>query len=205
MLHPHTKLRTVDETIGVGVFATRDLPRGTITWVRDALDRIIEPDLLEKLHPHARAEVEKYTWLDGDGDLVLCWDLGRFMNHDCDANTLSPGFAFDIALRDIAAGEEITTDYGSLNLDEPFACACASPRCRGTVGPGDFEALAPGWDERLRGAFTRVGSVEQLLWGLIRDADAVRAAIEDPARVPSILRHRWTGTAQSVARHRPNR
>jgi hypothetical protein len=205
MLHPHTELRAIDDTIGFGVFATRDLPRGTITWARDALDQIVGPDVFRTLEAHARAAVEKYSWVDGDGDRVLCWDLGRFMNHHCGANTLSPGFAFDIALRDIAAGEEITTDYGSLNLDEPFSCACASPRCRGTVGPGDFDALAAGWDGRLRDAFALAGSVEQMLWGLIRDTDAVRAAIDDPARVPSILRHRWTGAAQSVARRRPNR
>jgi hypothetical protein len=43
MLHPDTELRFVNRTIGYGVFATRMIPRGTITWVRDRLDQAFTP------------------------------------------------------------------------------------------------------------------------------------------------------------------
>ena len=41
MLHPHTELRFVSPEIGYGIFATAFIPKGTITWVKDELDRII--------------------------------------------------------------------------------------------------------------------------------------------------------------------
>ena len=42
MIHPDTELRYVNDAIGYGVFATRHIPCGTITWVRDHLDQINE-------------------------------------------------------------------------------------------------------------------------------------------------------------------
>src|SRR5438105_11485669 len=51
----------------------------------------------------------------------------------------SPGFDLEIAIRDIQQGEEITDDYGSLNLETEFVCACASELCRGIIRPGDFD------------------------------------------------------------------
>lgn len=38
MIHPHTVLKFVNETIGNGVFATAPIPMGTITYALDALD-----------------------------------------------------------------------------------------------------------------------------------------------------------------------
>ena len=35
MIHSDTELRPVNAVVGLGVFATRRLPRGTVTWVRD--------------------------------------------------------------------------------------------------------------------------------------------------------------------------
>ena len=39
MVHPDTELRFVSPAIGWGVFATRDIPTGTITWALDVLDQ----------------------------------------------------------------------------------------------------------------------------------------------------------------------
>src|SRR5437667_9311451 len=43
MIHPDTELRLVSERVGYGVFSTRLIPRGTITWTIDELDRRFEP------------------------------------------------------------------------------------------------------------------------------------------------------------------
>jgi len=65
------------------------------------------------------------------------WDYGQLVNHLCAAACLSPGFDFEIAVCEIAAGEEITDDYGTLNPDESLHCECGAPKCRGVVLPDD--------------------------------------------------------------------
>jgi hypothetical protein len=54
----------------------------------------------------------------------------RFLNHACEPNARLDGRQL-MAWRPIAAGEEITFDYETTELDmaEPFACAC--PACGG--------------------------------------------------------------------------
>ena len=49
MLHPHTELKFVSPDIGYGVFASSFIPKGTITWVKDELDRVIPKDNLNQL------------------------------------------------------------------------------------------------------------------------------------------------------------
>ena len=43
MIHPDTEIQFISEEIGYGVVAKKLIPRGTITWVLDALDRIWTP------------------------------------------------------------------------------------------------------------------------------------------------------------------
>jgi hypothetical protein len=47
MIHPDSELRFVSPSIGYGLFATRLIPRGTFTWVRDDLDQIVPPGVEE--------------------------------------------------------------------------------------------------------------------------------------------------------------
>src|SRR5687767_8426901 len=106
MLHPHVELRYVDATIGYGTFATRFIPKGTITWVRDPLDQTFTQAEVDAMSPRFRSILDKYAYPDAAGEWVLCWDHARFLNHSCRANCLSPGFEFEIAVRDIQPGEE---------------------------------------------------------------------------------------------------
>jgi len=198
MLHPDTEIQHVDGVVGCGVFATEAMPRGTITWVRDPLDQVLDMDVFRCVAPHVAATLWKHSYYDGRGDRVLCWDLARFMNHSCDANTLSPGLPFDIAIRDIEAGEELTSDYGALNLEEPFSCACRSGRCRGTVHPSDFERFADAWDRSLRSAFFGILRVQQPLWQWVQDKRLIEEAADDPSRIPSILQNRWPDATGAV-------
>ena len=97
----------------------------------DPLDQIISAERLAGMPEILRNLTFKYSYLNGRSERILCWDHGRFVNHSCAATCLSPGFDFEIALRDIARGEEITDDYGTLNVEEGFACLCGAPNCRG--------------------------------------------------------------------------
>jgi hypothetical protein len=64
MIHPDTELRYVNDIIGYGVFATRLIPRGTITWVQDELYQVFPlQKLAQPLCPCLREQAEvKWPW-----------------------------------------------------------------------------------------------------------------------------------------------
>ena len=189
MVHPDTELRFVSPEMGWGVFATRLIPRGTLTWVLDVLDQRFTPTEVAAMPPYARANIEKYTYVDSRGDHILCWDHARFFNHSCEANCLSVGYEFEVAVRDILAGEELTDDYGTLNPTEPFPCACGAPRCRMQVLPDDHLRLGVEWNRLAREAFFMIRTVRQPLWPLLSEREAVEAALDDPSLLRPIQRH----------------
>ena len=79
MIHPNTELRFVNNDIGSGVFATRLIPRGTIVWIRCDFDRIYSPWEVEAMAPPYRDLVHKFSYVNSAGDLVLAWDLARYV------------------------------------------------------------------------------------------------------------------------------
>ena len=189
MIHPHSELRFVNPDIGFGVFATRRIPKGTITWVLDPLDQTLSPAKASQLPPALQGVLDIYSYRNGNGDWILCWDHARFVNHSCQPTSLAPGFDLEIAVRDIECGEQITDDYGSLNLDASFQCCCSSPQCRGLIGPDDFERLSGHWDELVAAAFPLIGRVEQPLWELVHEPAPIAAALSGESPVPSCRFH----------------
>jgi hypothetical protein len=186
MIHPATELRHVNDFIGYGVFATAFIPAGSITWVRDELDQTFTPERVKKLPRQYRAILDKYTFTDAAGGLVLCWDHARFVNHSCEATCLSAGYDFEIAVRDLQPGDELTDDYGSLNLREDFVCACRSPRCRRIIRPDDLERHAADWDAKVEPLFRRLRQLPQPLWPFLREREAVEQALANRAPYRSI-------------------
>jgi hypothetical protein len=189
LIHPDSELRFVSPAIGYGLFATRPIPKGSITWAADPLDQIVTAEKLKTLPELLAGLAHRYSYLNGRGDRILCWDHGRFVNHSCAATCLSPGFDFEIAVRDIAAGEEITDDYGTLNLEEPFPCLCGAPRCRGQVLPDDPVRHGAEWDLLIAGAFPEIARVGQPLWDLVEEKTAVQQVLAGKLKVPSVLTH----------------
>ena len=117
MIHPNTELKLINEHIGYGVFATADIPEGTIVYVKDSLELIVSPtDYL--MHSEAMKDViEKYSYIDEKGNRIISWDFAKYVNHCCNCNTISTGYGFEMAIRDIQKGEQITDEYGIFNLD----------------------------------------------------------------------------------------
>jgi uncharacterized protein len=190
VLHPHTELRYIDPLMGYGVFATRPILRGTVTWVRDDLDQTFTPERFSRVSPPLRAMLDRYSFVDREGDYVLCWDHARYLNHGCEATCLSPGYGFEIAVRDIAVGEELTDDYGTLNIDVPFDCGCSSTICRGEIRPDDLLRFAERWDALLAASFFRIASVQQPLWDLVREKEEISRVLAGQAPVAS-CRHNF--------------
>jgi hypothetical protein len=189
MIHPHTELRFSGPHIGWGVFATRPIPRGTIIWALDVLDQRFTDEQVAALPEYAQKQMATYSFVDARGMHVLCWDHARFVNHSCAANCLTGGYEFELAIRDIAAGEELTEDYGTLNPSEPFPCLCGTPVCRGQVLPEDKVRLDHEWNQSARSAFLLMRTVSQPLWDVLSERAEIAAALDDPSLLRPIQYH----------------
>jgi len=104
MLHPDTEVRWISAEIGCGVLATREIPKGTIIWAMDPLDRTLSPERVELLPPVCRDSLLKYSYRNRDGDYFYCWDNTRFMNHSFYPNSIATAYGYELAVRDIRAG-----------------------------------------------------------------------------------------------------
>ncbi len=176
MIHPATELRYVNDIIGLGVFAVADIPKGTIVYAKDSFDIEVTPKEFAALSPPMQAVAERYSYLDERGVRIISWDHAKYVNHRCDCNTMSTGYGFEIALRDIAAGEEITDEYGLFNMDQEIVLACGCEGCRGVLRPGDIETWHPVWDARVKGALACLRRVPQPLWDVLDPA--IRGEVE---------------------------
>lgn len=187
-MHPDTELQFINEVVGYGVVAKKFIPRGTITWVQDDLDRVLSPKEVEKMHPKVQEQVDKYSFRNNKGELVLCWDLAKYVNHSFNANCLSSAYDFEVAVRDIQPGEQLTDDYGYLNISEPFK-AVDEGTGRDTVYPDDLLKYHEEWDRQLNDAFQAFNAVEQPLLKLVpgRVIEKINAQLEKNEPLDSIL------------------
>lgn len=102
---------------GQGLFAVEFIARGTPVWRYEAgFDRSISPTEFAALPSLAQTHVQWFGYVDReDGHYILSGDHTCFMNHSAAPNTGAPMNAAKpvttAALRDIAAGEELTCNY----------------------------------------------------------------------------------------------
>ena len=155
----------------------------------DDLDQIILPDRVERMSAPVKRMVHKYAYIDGRGRHILCWDLARYVNHSCEANCLGSGYEFEMAIRDIYPGEQLTDDYGGLNIEEAFVCKCGSPQCRGVIHPDDILQLVERWDPLLWETFQLLPKVPQPLWPILRQQQEVSDVLEGRAKLASAIAH----------------
>ena len=163
MIHPHTELRKVSDLIGSGVFATLPIPKGTIMYVKDPLEVEIPPLRYSSFRHTYKSIVDRYSYIDPQGARIVSWDIAKFVNHHCDCNTISTGYSFEIAIRDIAAGEEITDEYGLFNLPEELLCGCQSPHCRKIISCRDWDLYKEQWDRKALDGLSCLKKVPQPL------------------------------------------
>lgn len=143
MIHPCTELRFIGANVGLGVFATSEIPRGTIVWALDPFDRRLAPEALEELPELLQGPVMRGSYIADNDELVFCWDYARYMNHSCAPNCVELGSSFELAIRTIAVGEELTCDYTGTGPVLPFACTCGARGCRGWVARGGAPIVDP--------------------------------------------------------------
>jgi len=136
---------------GLGLFARAPIARGEMVAVkggyvltRDAwasLEKDLGPAEVQIADDLVIAPVRKD---ERDGAML-------YTNHSCDPNIAIQGQIVLVAMRDIAAGEELTHDWATTDDgDYAMACRCGSPRCRGTISGKDWmrkdlQAKYRGW------------------------------------------------------------
>lgn len=125
---------------GLGLFATRFIPRNTVWW-RATADNVLrlsrrQYEVLVTSHL-ANSELSRqfvnviqiFGYSTGNAEeVVIAIDDGRFVNHSDDPNSVgAPGNSNEsMAARDIAPGDEITEDYRTYSMaawgvpDQPF-------------------------------------------------------------------------------------
>jgi SET domain-containing protein len=108
---------------GLGLFTVKPISYGTPIWRFEAgFDRAFLPEQFAALPAPARAHLRWFAFLDAaTGHRVLGGDLSIFMNHSATPNTGTPPDApapvTTVALRDLAAGEELTCDYFAFDAE----------------------------------------------------------------------------------------
>lgn len=118
MIHVRAEVRP-SRIHGLGLFAVDAIPRGTLVSLWDpTFDRAWTAVEYEALPMVVRDDLEIYGWRDGE-DWRADAGHGRFRNHSFAPNIGSDGRA----VRDIAAGEELTEDYRAFDPDfDDYAC-----------------------------------------------------------------------------------
>ncbi len=167
MMHPSTALAYIGPARGFGVVAKLTIPKGSLIYVLDPMDIMIPPDDPRNGDPLYEELLTTYAYTEPNGIRILCWDHGKYMNHCCQPNTLSTGYGFEIAIRDIQAGEEVTDHYALLNLEYPMDLQCDKPGCNGRIVPGELGIHHAWMDDRIMEALAALRHVPQPLFRLL--------------------------------------
>jgi uncharacterized protein len=143
---------------GTGGFARRDIPSGT-SVIEYVGEKISKAESLLR----CEANNEYIFALDDEHDLDgrVNWNPARFINHSCAPNgdaELDLGRIWIVARRDIAAGEEITFNYGyDLEDYREYPCRCGAAGCVGYIVAEEFieqvrRRLGTRWEAETEGS-----------------------------------------------------
>ena len=145
--HPIVKIRVrvgTSSIAGQGLFAAQEIRQGT-KILRYSGEKITHEESHRRLaagNVYIFGLDERYA-IDGSTPK----NTARFINHSCDPNCHTEQFGHTIwivAIRDIAAGEELTYNYGYEVDDEPVEpCHCGAKNCCGYI-------LAPQYWDRFQ-------------------------------------------------------
>ena len=173
MIHPKTEIKFINEDVGYGVVATEFIPAGTITWVLDKLDRTFTPKQFQSMGDEYQNILDTYCFRNNKGNYVLCWDNGRFVNHSFNSNCLTTAYDFEIAIKDIQKGEQLTDDYGYLNIEKPFRGLDEGTK-RKVVYPDDLVKYYKVWDKKIEKVFHKIPQHDQPLKKLISNSTWIK-------------------------------
>jgi SET domain-containing protein len=127
---------------GRGLFAGEAIEAGDV--VIELGGRIVDSAELDRLIAEGTSYVDSMT-VDVDRHLVLpAGSVAHFGNHSCEPNLDLGGPYRLVARRAVAAGEELTVDYGTISGADGFSmeCRCGAASCRGVITNDRWRPLA---------------------------------------------------------------
>lgn len=137
-LSPKAEKRSCPEKGGFGLFARVDISSGELLCVwGGAIYRVSQLDDLDPKRVSHGIQVEDELYLIPSGEE----DSADYVNHSCAPNAGLSGQISLVAMRNIAAEEEICFDYAmsdSSDYDE-FECQCGTPNCRRKITGNDWK------------------------------------------------------------------
>jgi len=150
---------------GFGLYARQRVPKGTIICFESDGFRIIPAEDYETMSETAK----EHVYQRADGTYIAPSDDSKYLNHSCNANVLDSRLGFDIVVRDIRKGEEVTYDYRAFIFKE-MQCNCGAKNCCGflTYEHPVPEKLRLFWAKKVESALRQVNRVEQPLGGKVR-------------------------------------
>ncbi|GAX78574.1 hypothetical protein CEUSTIGMA_g6014.t1, partial [Chlamydomonas eustigma] len=141
---------------GFGLFAAEDIKAGQfiIEYVGEVLE---EEEYLRRKEFYQEVGQRHYYFMNiGNGEVIDACRKGnnaRFINHSCDPNCETQKWLIRgelaiglFALKDMAAGDELTFDYNFERYgDKPIRCHCSTKTCRKFIGgtPDQWDESAP--------------------------------------------------------------
>jgi uncharacterized protein len=138
---------------GLGLFAVGDFQAGEIVCIKGGY--VFTREALGEISPTlGPAEIQIADALfigprrieEREGGMI-------FSNHSCDPNIGVRGQIVFVALRPIAAGEELTHDWATTDDDDyTMTCRCGAPSCRGVITGKDWQRQD--LQEKYRGNFS---------------------------------------------------
>ena len=149
--NPNNNPKVIISKTGIykGLIAVEPIHKGEIIAVSDG--DVFYADLDSQLPDIARNTAYQFheKWYR-DGKPT---SYARFINHSCEPNCGIKNLFQIVTMRDIAAGEELTFDYGMVcnsDWENPEgSCLCGSPNCRGKILP--YRGLPQSVKDRYKG------------------------------------------------------
>ncbi|MCI0710523.1 MAG: SET domain-containing protein [Chloroflexi bacterium] len=136
-LAPTLECRAAPKKGGRGIFARQPVSKGALLAMFGGTvatsDQLAEvPDELKSLTIQVEDDLFLVSTVPGDGD---------YFNHSCEPNAGLLGQIAVIAMRDIAADEEVTFDYATCDSEsyDVFECMCETASCRRVITGDDWK------------------------------------------------------------------
>ncbi len=141
------------EVSGRGLVAVQPIEAGEVVAVKGGhivtTDRLRSlPELLQNSDIQITDDLHLVALAEEEYEAVML-----FINHSCEPNVGFAGNVVLVAMRDVPAGEELTTDYALFDdYEGGMDCTCGRPTCRGRVDGRDWRR--PDLQARYRGYFS---------------------------------------------------
>ena len=125
---------------GRGLFAVEAIAKGEVVAIKGG--HIVDTPTLESLPDKLRNSDVQIA--DGLHLAALeeseYEDVMLFINHSCEPNVGFAGNVVLVAMRDVALGEELTTDYALFDdYEGAMDCTCGTSSCRRSIDGRDWQ------------------------------------------------------------------